>query len=640
MITAGQILFAVPLAITFEQAIKVFAKKDLFTITQKTLSKLNFFFMTMCFGLLIYKFVTSDFSYAVVFQNSHTMKPLLYKITGVWGNHEGSMLLFLFILSSYNFIYAMSSKFQYKDDVLGFNGCVIFLIAAYTYFTSDPFDPVAADFIGVKEGLGLNPLLQDIGLAIHPPLLYTGYAGFSITFSIALTVFRNNIIDRKWVDFVRPWVLFAWSILSIGVGFGSWWAYRELGWGGFWFWDPVENISLLPWLFGCSLIHSLLCTKKFNKFTHLSLFLALATFLCGLLGFFLVRSGILSSVHSFASDPTRGIFMLAVISIIAFYSMIIFGKKLFEVKYITEGQTFFLSREIGILIMITFLLSAALAIMLGIFYPMITELFFKERISVGEPYFNMIVVPITLVLMVIMVFAPILKWQRESMRNLFKRSLPSLIMAAFAIALLRYFSKEHISPFLYFAIFSSAWLFISAVQIILLRALKREKISKGFTAMIIAHAAFGLLGLSITLNSIYTQDEQKVMLPGQNEEVAGYKLKFNDTQIIKGKNYLAQKGDFTLSDNKGEVANLSPESRIYLPLLTRTYEADIHYTLLSDFYLVLGKSETLPADKKGKNGQEAFPVRIYIRPFMFFIWFSILAMAFGGFLAMLPKKKA
>jgi cytochrome c-type biogenesis protein CcmF len=634
MVNAGMIIFVLPLVISFMQALKAFSKKDIIKISDETLAKFIFATVLISYAFLTYKFAVSDFSYSIVLMNSHTLKPMLYKITGVWGNHEGSMLLFILILSFYSFLYAKFSKFPLKEEVLGMQGFVMFMVLLYTYFTSNPFDPVAEMYVGATEGLGLNPLLQDIGLAIHPPMLYAGYAGFSIAFSITLVVLKNKIVDKIWAEFARPWTLAAWSFLTIGVGLGSWWAYRELGWGGFWFWDPVENVSLVPWLFGSALIHGILCVKKFNKFVLPTLFLALITFLSSLLGFFLVRSGILSSVHSFASDPTRGIMMLAVIFVISSYAMIRLGKGFMEMDPQTEGQTDFISREVAILFQMIILMAMAATILLGVMYPMLLEIFFESRISVGEPYFNAVFVPIALGLIILMVFAPILKWQREKGLTVLKKSLLSFVASAAIAIFVKNKYADEVSVFAAFSIFACSWLAISAIEIISRRALAKEKISKGFASMIISHAAFGLLGLAITLVVTFESDRQLAIEKGGSISIEKYSLKLNSSEIIKGKNYLAQKTDFTLSEGDKEIATLSPENRIYFPELTKTHETSVDYGILRDVYVVLGQTEQ---DKN--DGDYLFPTRVYFKPFIFFIWFSVVMMAFGGFLAMLPKKK-
>lgn len=656
MINLGQIIFLIPLLLCALQVAKYIgdaSNKNFFKISfsNNFLSQATFLTILLSFLFLTHLFIISDFNYNLVLQHSHTAKPLLYKITGVWGNHEGSMLLFLLILSAYSFVYSLISKQQndvigtqvicVKDRVLGVQAILLFLLLCYTYFTSNPFDATPAHFAGAEEGFGLNPLLQDIGLAIHPPLLYVGYAGLSLAFSYAIYVLQYKVNGKKWTEFLRPWVLFSWSFLALGIAMGSWWAYRELGWGGFWFWDPVENISLVPWLIATALIHTILVTKKFNRFAFITIFLSLIAFMSSLLGFFLVRSGVLSSVHTFASDPTRGTIMLAILFSIAAYSFTLFGKRYTQIKFIPEGQMFAVSREVGILFQTILLMAMAITILLGIFYPLILEMFFQKRISVGEPYFNAVFIPISLAFIILAVFAPILKWQREKLSVVIKKSLFSLVLALALAIYLKISYPQEMAFHLAFAVFACAWLAISATEIIIRRLMKREKVSKGFASMIISHTAFGLLGLAITLKVSFETDTQFVFREGDTKEFADYKVTLNSSEIYRGANYITQKPNF-LVEKKGEkIGIFSPENRIYFPDLTKTHEADIGFSIWRDLYIVLGQTELekTSIDKEQPQESYAFPTRIYIKPFIFFIWFSVLLMAFGGFLAMLPKKK-
>lgn len=626
MITAGQIILALPLASSAIQCIKAFTKMQINT-SHEFIAKFTFAGILTAFAFLVYKFATSDFMYSLVFLNSNTAKPMLYKITGVWGNHEGSMLLFLLILTGYGFLFSKFSKFKFKNDALGFQGLISFLIIFYVFFTSNPFDPIAGLEGAPSEGMGLNPLLQDIGLAIHPPVLYLGFAGFSLAFSIAMAVLKNNYTEKNWCEYSRPWILISYIFLSLGVALGAWWAYRELGWGGFWFWDPVENTSLLPWIFSCALIHSMYCTKKFNRFAMMTIFLSLTTFMCSLLGFFLVRSGLLSSVHTFASDPLRGSVMLIIIFIIAAVAMISFGKKCATMRFKTEDQIHYISREAGILIQVVLLMAMAATIFLGIFYPIVLELFLKERIGIGEPYFNSVFVPITFGMMTVMIFVPILKWQRERIRTVLRKSIISFMLSACFVMYMEVAYKE-VSNKIGVGLFLSAWIILLGVEVVLKKLITKDKLSKSFVAMIISHAAFGGLVMGITLNAAFSSDTQVVMKLKDKTEFEGLNIQAQTSVVNQSKNFISQQVSF---DVNGKI--LKPENRIYFPDLTKTHEADIDYGFAKDVYVVMGQSEEV------KKGEYVFPTRIYIKSFMFVIWFSVVCMAFGGFLALLPKKK-
>jgi len=653
MLNVGQYIFLTSQVLAALQMLRLFTREKFVKISQENLTAACSFMVLSAYIFLTWKFVVSDFSYALIYKQSNTLKPLLYKITGLWANHEGSMLLFIFILSLYNFAYAVLSRFPRKEEVLGFQGALIFFLISYTFFTSDPFSPTQLlNGQLPQQGLGMNPLLQDIGLAFHPPILYTGFAGFSLAFSIAMVVLRNKLTDKSFAEFSRPWVLFSWSSLSLGVALGSWWAYRELGWGGFWFWDPVENVSLLPWLFGTALIHLNYTTKKFNRFTFVTLLFSILTFLTALLGFFLVRSGILTSVHSFASDPTRGLVMLGIVFVISSYAMILYGKCLTELKFIPEGRMDFISREFGILLQIVLLAGMGITIMRGIIYPLVLDMFFDTKISVGEPYFNLTFIPISFMFIFLAVFAPILKWQKERLSTVVKKSFPSFVVSAVITIYLRIKFPDNISPIITISIFLCLWLFLSCVGLTITRMVKREKISKSFVSMMMAHGAFGLLGLAITLNIAFAEDTERLMKPGDKINFGGYDFTLRSSSIRKDSNFIAQTAKFEVAKENSIIA-LYPENRIYFPSFTKTHEADVHYGVMEDIYINIGESERSPDAKHKKvkaamednqqggynSAEYAFPSRIYIKPFMFFIWFSVLVMAFGGFIAMLPKKK-
>ncbi len=633
MINLGQIILGTILAVSLFQAIFRVNDNSKF-LSQKSLSLIVSFLCISSLAYLSYKYAVSDFSILNVFQNSNTMKPMLYKLTGVWGNHEGSMLLFVTLLAAYSSGFALISKTQVKDDVLQIQAAIITLITGYIYFTSNPFEATPIfEGMGIPEqGRGLNPLLQDIGLAIHPPILYLGYAGLSIVFSYICVAIRKKTDAKIWGEEIKNWVLWSWSFITIGVALGSWWAYRELGWGGFWFWDPVENISLMPWLISCGLIHSLLYTRKFGGLNRTSLLLGLMSFLAALAGFFMVRSGILSSVHSFAADPTRGIVMLAIVFAISAYALILFGKNFLELKPNILENFGILSRQALVIGNVIFMLALAFTIKLGVIYPITLSVFNIADISVGEPYFNKVFVPISIVLVFIMIFTPFIKWQNEKIVNVIKRSAFSFIVSVLITGFVYYFNENKFNIRAIAALFMGCWLILSLAEILIKRAAKREKISKGFFAMSVAHIGFG--GLCIAISLVTSLESGKSFVLKENKKVSfeDYELSLSKSQIKQERNYFAQEADIILTQGNKKIT-LKPENRIYFPDMTKTFETDIKYSLSKDMYVVMGEST------EKENNDYSFPLRFYIKPFIAFVWLSALLIAIGGFIAMLPKKK-
>lgn len=630
MINLGQILLSIPLAIS---AIQFFSGAFSWGFSQQRLTKWLFASLTVCFAFLTYKYVVSDFSYLNVFENSHTMKPLIYKITGVWGNHEGSMLLFIFILSLYSFLFCIFSKSKNKDNILFFQGFASFLLLAYIYFASSPFEVNSYYKEGVDiQGLGLNPLLQDIGLAIHPPLLYLGYAGFSLCFSYALVALKDNIDPQIFANEIRNYSLFSWSFLAFGIALGSWWAYRELGWGGFWFWDPVENSSLVPWLLASALIHSSIYTRKFGGYALLTVFLSLATFIFALTGFFLVRSGILSSVHSFASDPNRGLFMLAIVFILSAYSMYLFGRNLFSYHKESNYHYTILSRQVHIGINVVIFLALTITILLGLFYPIILEVFNIRSISIGEPYFEKVFLPLSILLAVVAVFTPFIKWHKNKLSKIV-RALPSLVSSiVIAFVIQHYFSN--IGNFALISLICGLWLFISMLELYVLRIFDdRGKITRGLNVLFLSHGGFGLLIVFITLLVTQQSKVESIISKNNAYESDAAKIELLNSEISKRDNFLYQSAKFKLELEGGQVLELNPENRVYFPDVKKTYEVDIKSDHFADYYMVMGKSEM------NEEGDYEFPVRFYIKPFIMYMWLAMFMIGLGGLIALIPKRK-
>ncbi|MDX1949800.1 MAG: heme lyase CcmF/NrfE family subunit [Rickettsiales bacterium] len=646
MLNFGQILLAILLSLSVFQAVKnlILKQEDIKFFTQINLTIANFILVVFSFCWLEYKYIISDFSIFNVFQNSNTLKPLIYKITGVWGNHEGSMLLFALLISAYSFLFCLSSKTSLKDEILKYQSIIFSFILGYIYFFSNPFEfsPKMPNGEFPSQGIGLNPLLQDIGLAIHPPILYIGYAGFSLVFSYAIALCRSENFDVKiWAEQVKIWALISWSFLTIGVMLGSWWAYRELGWGGFWFWDPVENISLMPWLIGCALIHSLLYTKKFGGLTRSSVFLAILSFLLALIGFFLVRSGILSSVHSFANSPERGVAMLVIVFLISIYSSYQISKNFARLKPKIFEDYSALSRQALVVANVVLFFSIAVTLLLGIIYPIILDILNLSQISVGEPYFNKTIIPITLSVLLIMVFTPFIKWQNEKLISIAKKSYKSFFISIIFTALICFFYPSKFNFISIIALFAGFWVFTSLLEILSIRFVKREKISRGFFAMSISHIGFAGLCIIIAMLTSLEEKHSFNLTKDKNIKINNYKISYVDSEILRGENFLAQKLTLQVKDGKNDLV-FYPENRVYMPSFTKTNEADVKSFIDKDLYFVMGETEEVSntSDKK-RAGERVynFPITFYVKPLISFLWIFAIVIAIGGFLAATAKKK-
>ena len=569
------------------------------------------------FFLLMYSHVVSDFSVLNVFQNSHTTKPLLYKVSGTWGNHEGSMLLWILVLTIFNyFIFKLYNEKNsiFISKTLETQAFITTGFILFTVLTSNPFEIISPT---QADGLGFNPILQDPALAIHPPLLYIGYVGFSAAFSISIaTLTLENNEKISWHSYMKPFVVAAWTFLTIGIAFGAVWAYYELGWGGWWFWDPVENASFMPWLLGTALLHSLITVEKKKSLQSWVLLLSILAFLLSVLGTFLVRSGILTSVHTFALDPSRGIYILAFTAILGGYSLILFGLK--SKKYLNNSYFSFFSKEGSILINNILMVVVCSSVFLGTIYPLLVEAFTNNKISVGEPYYNTTVVPIMIPAILIMGIGPILSWGKGDKSKTFKKIFPSVLLTAI-ITLFIFLFYQSYSLIGVVGIVLAFWI-ISNNIIILFQ--KRENLSNG---MIVAHLGIGLLILGITGSSVW-QEEKIIQMKVNNEtNIKEYNIIFKEINEIKGPNYFALQGNFFVYDkNKNIITKLQPENRFYPVTNNFTTEVSIHTNLLRDLYMVLGEG----------NLNDGWIVRIYYNPLVIWIWIGALTIFLGGLISM------
>ncbi|WP_031551718.1 heme lyase CcmF/NrfE family subunit [Parvularcula oceani] len=593
------------------------------------------FAVALAFGLLVQAFVTSDFSLLNVWQNSHTDKPLLYKVAGAWGSHEGSLLLWLLMLSGLGAAVAGSGgslPAPLRARVVGVQGLIGVGFLAFTLFTSNPFTPIPGGLVP-PQGQDLNPLLQDPGLAFHPPFLYLGYVGMSVAFSFAVAALIEGRVDAAWARWVRPWTLLAWSALTIGIAMGAWWAYYELGWGGYWFWDPVENASLMPWLAGTALLHCALVVEKRDALKSWTVFMAILAFATSLLGTFLVRSGIVTSVHAFANDPDRGAVLLVLCGLYTGGAFLLFALRGDRLR--PTGVFAPLSRE-GALVLNNVLLSVLLfTVLLGTFWPTVVEVATGERISVGPPYFNAVSLPLLALLVLAMAAGTFLPWKRGRGGDLLRRlRLPAL---ATVLAAAIWFMLQGGSPIALAGLLIGLWVISFSLFDIARRVRLREVplaqswrrlggLPRGYWGGTLAHLGLGIAVLGMVGTSLWVSEEQAVLAPGESLEVAGYTLTLERIYEARGPNYLSEVSAFTLSRDGKELAELYPERRWYLAAEQLTTEVDVLPRWASDIYVAVGEG-------RGEQ-REARVVRAYHHPLVYYLWGGAILMTFGGILSL------
>ena len=568
------------------------------------------------FLTLIYAFVTSDFSNETVYNNSHTTKPLFYKISGTWGNHEGSLLLWLLVLTIFLFIFTVESKNlsqRYRTLTLFFQQIIIFGFLLFILFTSNPFSNL---FPIPNEGTGLNPILQDPALAIHPPILYLGYVGTSIIFSSALAAIISGSINKSWASHIKKWVLVSWVFLSIGILLGSIWAYYELGWGGFWFWDPVENVSLMPWLCLTALLHTIFTLEKRNIFHSWAVILSITTFSLSMSGTFLVRSGILNSIHTFANDPSRGVFILCFLFILIFLSILIY---FFYQKTIKENLTkpYLISKETAVLLNNLFMMFFLSVVLIGTVYPIFLEVINNEKISIGPPFYHKLLIPFLIPFLFFMAIGPNIKWINDKIGKI---NFTQVSIFIISIIVSYFFVKKYGVSYLL-----SLPLFILSIFLFFI-TIKDFFGKKVNISQKISHFGFSLLILSILLNGVLSKEFSSNMKVGDERKFLNKTIKFESIKVIKEQNYQSLIGEFNIKDENNSLS-LKPELRIYDQPQTITSEADISSTIFSDNFLVFNVL---------KN-DGFYNVRYQIKPFMIWIWISVILISFGGLISL--KKK-
>ncbi len=587
----------------------------------------QFGLLAVAFGCLTYAFISNDFSVKLAASHSNSQLPLLYKISGVWGSHEGSLLLWALLLALWTLAVAVFSRSmprQIQAQVLAVMGMISIGFLMFMLFTSNPFErlyPIPA------EGRDLNPLLQDPGLAYHPPMLYMGYVGFSVAFAFAIAAMIGGRLDSSWARWSRPWTNVAWLFLTSGIALGSWWAYYELGWGGWWFWDPVENASFMPWLVGTALMHSLAATEKRGVFKAWTVLLAVFAFSLSLLGTFLVRSGVLTSVHSFAADPGRGLFILLFLVLVVGGSLLLYAWRAPQIRSHVRFEA--ISRETGLLLNNVLLVVAACSVLLGTLYPLILDALGLGKISVGPPYFDNVFVPLTVPIALAVSVGAYARWKKDSLARIAPKLLIPFILSlliGFSIPLL----QTHYSVNAALGCALGSWTILSSLSLIYDRLKTKSgfkafsRAPLGFYGMVLGHIGLGMFVLGVTLVSAYSIEKDLRMATGDSLEVAGYTFTFSGVEQVQGPNYLAQQGKVSVSKNGQQIALLNPQKRNYLSGMPMT-EASIDAGLFRDLYVALGE----PLD----NQSTAWAVRIYHKPLIRWIWLGALVMSFGGLLA-------
>ncbi|MFL4989110.1 MAG: heme lyase CcmF/NrfE family subunit [Microvirga sp.] len=596
----------------------------------------QFAFVAAAFAALTAAYVVSDFSVANVFENSHSAMPLIYKFTSVWGNHEGSMLLWVLILSLFGALVAVfgaNLPATLRANVLAVQSWIAAAFYLFILATSNPFARLApAPF----EGRDLNPVLQDIGLAIHPPLLYLGYVGFSISFSFAIAALIEGKIDAAWARWVRPWTLAAWCFLTVGIAMGSYWAYYELGWGGWWFWDPVENASFMPWLVGTALLHSAVVMEKRNALKLWTILLAILAFSLSLLGTFLVRSGVLTSVHSFATDPTRGVFILAILVLFIGGSLALYA---WRAPLLKQGGLFApISREGMLVLNNLFLTTACATVFTGTLYPLALEALTGAKISVGAPYFNLTFAPLFLPLLVAVPFGPLMAWKRGDLLGAGQRLFGALALAILAVAASFAIAgaKSMLAPFViglaFFVMAGAVSELAERTQLFRLPAASALARARGLPrsawGTALAHFGLGVSLLGIVCETQWGAERIASVKPGQTLELRGYELRFDGLEERQGPNYRELAGRFTVSRNGETIAVMEPAKRSFPARENATTEAALMTRGFSQLYLSLGDP--------GSDG--AINVRLYHKPLVLLIWLGAVVMALGGALSLSDRR--
>ena len=591
----------------------------------------QFLLLLVSFAALTFAFISSDFTLQLVVFNSHSLKPMLYKISGVWGNHEGSMLLWVTILALYGACigwFGQNLTPSLQAHVIAIQGALGIAFVSFLLFTSNPFIRME---VPPFDGQDLNPLLQDPGLAFHPPILYLGYVGLSVSFSFAVAALIEGKVDSAWARWVRPWTLAAWIFLTLGIALGSWWAYYELGWGGFWFWDPVENASFMPWLFAAALLHSSIVVEKRESLKGWTILLAILAFGFALIGTFIVRSGLLTSVHAFTNDPERGLYILLILIFFMGSALILFTFR----ATILEAKGVFasVSRETALIANNIFLAVSAFVIFIGTIWPLVAEVLFDRKLTVGAPYFNLVFTPLMIALALLLPVGAMLAWKRGQLHQPVHK-LRGAFMVSFLLACVVWSFQTGKSLQGPIGIFLGSWLLFGALIDLISRTGRRAnlfrlmRLPKSDWGKFLAHSGFGIMVFAIAGLSAWQKEDIRSVAIGDSWTVGRYELILKDVRRSVGPNYHTTIGDIAIYDNGQYIETLHPEKRFYPIAQMPTTEAAIRYQIVNDVYLVL-------ADKQPDG---TWAVRTYIKPFANWIWAGSILMAFGGALSLSDRR--
>ncbi|MBO9423010.1 heme lyase CcmF/NrfE family subunit [Labrenzia sp. R4_2] len=598
-------------------------------------------FVTLAFLALMYSFIVSDFTVRNVAENSHSLKPVLYKVAGTWGSHEGSLLLWVLILTVFGAavsLFGRNIPDELKARTLSVQAWISVGFLSFLLLTSNPFERI---FPPPADGNDLNPLLQDLGLALHPPLLYFGYVGFSIVFSFAVAALLEGRIDAAWARWVRPWTLAAWISLTAGIALGSWWAYYELGWGGWWFWDPVENVSFMPWLLGTALLHSAIVTEKRDAFKSWTILLSILTFSLSLLGTFIVRSGLLTSVHAFAVDPERGLYILALLAISIGGSLLLYA---WRAPNMEAGGVFKpISRESALLLNNLILAASTGIVLFGTLYPLFLEAVSGEKISVGPPFFNNAFIPMMLPLILVMGVGPYFSWKRADLAGVYQRIKYIAVLSMLGTLLIWYLVKG--GPALaYVSLLLATWLLGATVHEWLNRVrfydgsfsdfVRRvQGLPRSAHGMTLAHAGLAVAMFGFIGSSAWKSEEVVFVERGSVVEIAGFQVTFNGANQVRGPNYIANRGTLVVQRNGLHVTTLYPERRFYPAAQSSTTESAIRSTLAGDLYASIAE----PASEQAGNS-EVWTLRILYEPLVNFIWLGSLLLVLGGCISLTDRR--
>ena len=583
-------------------------------------------FVGLAYAALTHAFIVHDFSVLYVSQHSNLVQPLMYRISGVWGSHEGSLLLWALMLSLWTVAVAVYSR-NLPEILMARVLAVMAMIStgflAFMLFTSNPFERI---FPAPLDGNELNPLLQDPGLAIHPPMLYMGYVGFSVAFAFAVAALLGGKLDATWARWSRPWTTIAWSFLTMGIALGSWWAYNELGWGGWWFWDPVENASFMPWLVGTALIHSLASTEKRGVFKSWTVLLAILAFSLSLLGTFIVRSGVLVSVHAFATDPARGVFILAFLVVVVGGSLALYAWRSGTV--VSYGRFQWFSRESALLLNNIIFLTAAAAVFVGTLYPLVVDAFGIGKISVGRPYFDTMFALIAIPLSLLLGVGPVIRWKGDKWSRISKIMTVFFIVSLLLGLLLPFLIEEKLNLTTGLGLAAALWIALTTLKDLFSRLSQSLRISLSYAGMIVAHlgVAFFIAGVTVTMS--YSVEKDLRVVPGSSYNIAGYEFRFLGTRKVKGENYVADEAVVEVWSGDEKSGELFPQKRVYSGKGKPMTDASIDKTFFRDLYGALGEEL--------ENG--AWSMRVYYKPLIRWIWLGCVLMTLGGVLAVSDRR--